>query len=161
MHTVVIVDSEFGNTYALAETIAGELRTAGPVDVINVRAPSSESQLPSDIDMVVVGGPTQIHGVSKQLAEYLEDLPPRIFSDIPCASFDTRVRGWPLLTGAASGGISKRLKKLGAYTLMAPESFLVAGKEGPLLDDESERAREWAKHLLAVMKPRVAPAMVS
>src|SRR5690349_1216028 len=107
MHTVVIVDSEFGNTYALAETIATQLRSAGSVDVFNVRAPTSESQLPADIDMVVVGGPTQIHGVSKPLAEYLDALPPRIFASIPYACFDTRVRGWPLLTGAASGGISK------------------------------------------------------
>jgi flavodoxin len=34
MHTAVIVDSEFGNTYAIAETIAAELRTAGSADVM-------------------------------------------------------------------------------------------------------------------------------
>jgi len=160
MHTLVLVDSEFGNTYRLAEAIAGELGSAGPVDVINVRAPASESQLPTDLDMVVVGGPTQIHGVSRPLTEYLEALLSQIFAHLACASFDTRVRGWPLLTGAASGGISKRLKNMGAHTVMPPESFLVAGKEGPLLDGELERARAWAKHLLAAMGPRPAPVMV-
>ena len=159
MHTVVIVDSEFGNTYALAETIATQLRTAGSVDVINVRAPASESQLPTDLDIVVVGGPTQIHGVSRPLTEYLEALPPRIFANLACASFDTRVRGWPLLTGAASGGISKRLKKMGAHAVMPPESFLVAGKEGPLLDGQLEHAHTWAKHLLDTMAPSVAPVV--
>src|SRR5689334_20674768 len=159
MHTLVLVDSEFGNTYRLAETIAGELRSAGLVDVINVRAPASESQLPTDLDMVIVGGPTQIHGVSRPLSEYLEALPPRIFANLACASFDTRVRGWPLLTGAASGGISKRLKKLGAHMITPPESFLVMGKEGPLVDGEMERAHVWAQHLVACMAPPVAPAM--
>jgi flavodoxin len=159
MHTLVLVDSEFGNTYRLAETIAGELRSAGQVDVINVRAPASESQLPTDLDMVIVGGPTQVHGVSKPLTDYLDALPPRIFANLACASFDTRVRGWPLLTGAASGGISKRLNKMGAHRVMPPESFLVAGKEGPLLDGELERARTWAKHLVAAGGPEVAPVM--
>jgi flavodoxin len=158
MHTAVIVDSEFGNTYALAETIAAQLRTAGSVDVINVRAPAGKSELPPNIDMVVVGGPTQIHGVSKPLTEYLNALPPRILANIPYASFDTRVRGWPVLTGAASGGISKRLKKLGARMIMPPESFLVMGKEGPLVDGEMERAHVWAQHLVACMAPSVVPA---
>lgn len=159
MHTLVLVDSEFGNTYRLAETIAGELRTSGQVDVINVRAPASESQLPTDLDRVIVGGPTQIHGVSRPLTEYLEALPPRIFANLACASFDTRVRGWQVLTGAASGGISKRLKMLGGHMITPPESFLVAGKEGPLLDGELERARAWAKHLVAAGAPEVASVM--
>ena len=161
MHTVVVVDSQFGNTYVLAEAIATEFRAAGPVEVINVRAPATESQLPTSIDIFVVGGPTQVHGVSRPLAEYLDALPPRFLTDIACASFDTRLRGWPLVTGAASGGISRRLKKLGGYLVMPPESFLVLGKEGPLVDGELQRAQAWAKQFIAAVVPLTTPVMSS
>jgi flavodoxin len=149
MHSVVVVDSEFGNTYELAEVVAAELGAAGPVDVINVRAPASEAGLPADIDLFVVGGPTQVHGVSQSLKHYLDALPPRFLTEVASASFDTRLRGWPVVTGAAAGGIARRLKKLGAHAVVPPESFLVMGKEGPLVDGELERSRAWAKEILA------------
>jgi flavodoxin len=148
MHTVVVVDSEFGNTFQLAEIIAAELGAGGPVELINVRAPTGRDPLPADIDLFVVGGPTQMHRVSVPLSQYLDGLPPRFLTQVASASFDTRLRGWPVLTGAAAGGISRRLKKLGANAVVPPESFLVMGKEGPLAEGELERARMWAKEVL-------------
>jgi flavodoxin len=159
MHTVVVVDSEFGNTSELAEIIAAELGAAGPVELINVRAPASRGQLPIDIDLFVVGGPTQVHSVSAPLRQYLDGLPPKSLTEVASASFDTRLRGWPVLTGAAAGGIARRLKKLGAHAVVPPESFLVMGKEGPLVDGELERARTWAKEVLWAVAGAPAPLL--
>ena len=37
MHTVIVFDSDYGNTREIAEAIATDLRTAGPVDITKVR----------------------------------------------------------------------------------------------------------------------------
>jgi flavodoxin len=156
MRTVIVVDSEYGNTYELAQAVADEFRVAGAVDVINVRATHHELRQATDIDMLIVGGPTQMHGVSQPLTDYLNGLPPRFLSGVAAASFDTRLRGWPLFTGAASGGIARHLKRLGAHMIVSPESFLVMAKEGPLVEGELERARTWAKQFVGAASTRGA-----
>jgi hypothetical protein len=41
------------------------------------------------------------------------------------------------------------LEALGATLVADPEGFVVKGKEGPLVEDELERAAAWARSLLA------------
>ena len=72
MKSVVIYDSQFGNTQALAEAIAAELKAAGAVEVENAR--TGPVELPSDVVLVVVGGPTQAHGVTGPLRAKLDSL---------------------------------------------------------------------------------------
>jgi hypothetical protein len=62
-------------------------------------------------------------------------------------TFDTRLT-WPrFLAGSAAAAAAKRLAKKGARLLVPPESFLVTGTEGPLVEGEIERARTWANHV--------------
>ena len=106
MHTVIVFDSDYGNTRAIAEAIADDLRTAGPVDVARVRTGMPVS-MPADVDLLIVGGPTHVHTVSTPMRGYLEQLPALSLTGIEAAAFDTRGRGWKLLTGAASSGIAR------------------------------------------------------
>jgi hypothetical protein len=62
------------------------------------------------------------------------------------AAFDTRADKSPWLTGAASRGIAKRLRRRG-YEVLSTESFLVEDSEGPLVEGELERARAWGADL--------------
>ena len=64
------------------------------------------------------------------------------------AAFDTRLGKAPWLTGAASRGISKRLRGQG-YTVVDAASFVVTDGEGPLADGELDRARQWGAELAA------------
>ena len=57
-------------------------------------------------------------------------------------AFDTRLSGFPALTGRASRGISRLLGSHGCRVLVPPESFLVS-KQNTLLGGETERARSW------------------
>jgi len=41
------------------------------------------------------------------------------------------------------------LRKLGGKRIAAPETFFMAGREGPLEEGEIERARAWARMLVA------------
>src|SRR5579884_2522670 len=61
MRSLVVYDSWFGNTRRVAEEIAGGLAQAGEVEVVSVDEP-----LPplADVDLLVVGAPTHVHGLS-------------------------------------------------------------------------------------------------
>lgn len=149
MHVVVVYDSEYGNTRQVAEVIAAELTTAGDVQVENVH--EADLDLPPDTGLLVVGGPTQVHGISRRLREQLSGLPKQALTGVVAEAFDTRAQGPRLLTGAASAGIGRMLKSKGAALGGEPQSFVVLGKEGPLADGELERARLWARAVIARM----------
>src|SRR5262245_63447416 len=63
MRTLVIYESMFGNTQRVAEAIAEGLRDRGPVELREVAAAPRE--IDTDVDLVVIGGPTHVHGLSR------------------------------------------------------------------------------------------------
>jgi len=50
------------------------------------------------------------------------------------------------MTGVAARGIARRLRQHG-LDVVSTESFLVENTEGPLLEGELDRAREWGATL--------------
>ena len=154
---VIIYDSQYGNTKHLAEIIGEELQTIGAVQYENAR--DEALALPAEMMLLLVGGPTQMHNVSSPLRTQLDGIARHALDGVPTATFDTRVHGPRVLTGAASQGIAKRLKDKGALMIVPPESFIVSGTEGPLAEGELERARTWARAIATIVAP--APAMVT
>jgi flavodoxin len=153
MHSVILFDSDYGNTREIAEAIAAELRTAGPVNLARVRTRAATS-LPDDMDLLIVGSPTHVRSLSTPMRGYLEQLPAKSLAGVAAAAFDTRNQGWTLVTGAASSGIARQLHKHGAHLVLRPESFQVVAKEGPLVDGEVDRAHTWARQILAAVQQR-------
>lgn len=154
MLIAVVYDSEFGNTRTLAEAIAEELRNAGTVQLTDVRI--GPAGLLDGLDILVVGGPTHVHGMSQPMKTYLDGWAGKRLQGLPVAAFDTRVHGPRWLTGAASGGIARWLRQRGARLVGTPESFLVDGREGPLAAGEVERSRAWARRLLTEVDTHAA-----
>jgi hypothetical protein len=123
-------------------------------------------------DLVVVGGPTHVHSMSREstrkaavaaaqepdstldldpdaegpgLREWLssvEDLPSH------AAAFDTRFDGPAAVTGRASKAIARKLRHLDCTLVVPPQSFLVT-KETRLEPDELEHARSWGAEVAA------------
>lgn len=171
MSAIVVYESLYGNTRDIAGAIAEGLRTRFDVDLVEVSQASSDL---SDAEFVVVGGPTHVHGMMSErsraaadhedgeehvstgplLREWLADLGPG--RGVPAAAFDTRLDKPEWLAGAASKGISKRLRKAGFRVTLDRGSFIVDDGEGPLRDGELDRAREWAARLAAAFEE--APA---
>lgn len=174
MRAVVVYESMFGNTRQLAERIGEGLRTRFDVTVMPVT--EAIGTFPDTFDLVVVGGPTHVHGMSKattrkaaaQQADADEelDLEPSAegpglrdwfgglakIDRVPAAAFDTRIDASPLLTGRASKGIAKQLTRHGFRLVADPESFLV-DKENHLLVGESVRAVDWGAGLATTFAP--------
>jgi hypothetical protein len=70
------------------------------------------------------------------------------------AAFDTRADLPPVLSGRASTGIARRLRRHGAALIAEPESFFVT-KANHLEPHEEQRAREWGAHLAVSLAAHV------
>lgn len=170
MRAVVVYESMYGNTRLVAEAIGEGLRPVHDVVVVPVREAGPEVM--ADAQILVVGGPTHAHGMSRRrtrqsaaemagkaentvvleegatgpgVREWLASLEyPNVFA----ASFDTRVHMAPVLTGRASKGIDRELSRHGMHVIAKPESFFVT-KEDTLEAGEAARARRWGEQLAA------------
>jgi hypothetical protein len=166
MKTVVIYESLFGNTKAIAEAIADGLQDGGEV---TLRSTLDEVDIAS-ADLVVIGGPTHAHGMSRAssrqidenrpaplpgtdtglgIREVIQALPPG--AGQPVATFDTRFDKPAWLTGSAAAVAAKKLKKQGYRMVTEPQSFMIDGGEGPLAAGELDRARMWGKELTEIL----------
>jgi flavodoxin len=153
MNSTVVYESRYGNTARIAQAIATSLEAAGPVRL--VEATDATAFAVAGVDLLVVGGPTEGHGVSPTLRGRLEQLPPDALKDVIVAAFDTRLT-WPaILAGASAPGIARILQRKGARLIVPPESFLVTGtKNVHLCDGEIERAGAWAERIRAEVAGR-------
>ena len=169
MKAVVMYESMFGNTRAVAEAIGAGLGASWHVIVGSVAGLGDDALTGSDL--VVAGGPTHVHGMSQprtrlaaktQAAEVdaLVALEPNAtspglrewFQRRPAAptyaaAFDTRVAMSPVLGGRASPKIARSLQRLGCQLLARPESFLVTRRTTQLLPGELDRAFLWGRQL--------------
>lgn len=151
MKSVVIYASRSGNTRLVAEAIANALGTRGSVELHPIdQAPQTFT---ADTDLVVVGGPTEGHGMTEPVIAYLDGLTATALEGIAAAAFDTRL-WWPrALSGSAASGIAKRLQESGARLAVREESFIVSMK--PALEPgELERAAVWGATLADAVEAR-------
>ncbi len=171
MRAVVLYESMFGNTRDVATAIAEGLGTEVDVEVVEVsQAPSNVT---SNVDLLVLGGPTHALGMSRDstrtsaidkagdglvspgigLREWLAavQMPP----STAVAVFDTRVDK-PRVPGSAAASAHRKLRRLGARPVAPAENFFVEDMTGPLLVGELDRARRWGEQLAAKVTP--APA---
>jgi hypothetical protein len=171
--------SIYGNTRAVAEAI-GERAEVLVVNVAEVDAGALQGA-----NLLVVGGPTHMHGLSSSLSRRLsarageEDghvhvephaadgpglrgwLSDLSGGELGAAAFDTRLDRSPAVTGAAARGIARRLERRGCRLVAEPESFFVVESEGPLEDGEAARARAWGATLAAAALSEAVPAAIA
>ena len=168
MRTVIIYESLYGNTKRVADELARVAREHGPVEV--VAAEQASPDVTCGADLVLIGGPTHVHGMSWKATRQggagngapperqpgidaagpgLRDWFHRVgrVDGTPAVAFDTRLDGPEFLTGRASLGISRRLRHHGFTEVAGPRSFVV-DQENVLLDGEVDRANEWAVSIL-------------
>jgi flavodoxin len=168
MRAVVVYESMYGNTHEIATTVGQRLAQIADVSVVPLD--DASNAIVGDADLLVVGGPTHMHGISRPSSLHAaveashEPDGPELDADAPgpglrawfeslpssgamAASFDTRLEGPAMLTGRASKGIAHRLRKHGFDLIAPPESFLVTHRNA-LADGEVEHAEKWAEQLI-------------
>ena len=170
MRAIVVYESMYGNTHLVADAIGAGLSTVFDVSVVPVA--QADPAVLAGADLVVVGGPTHAHGMSRPstrkaaveaaskpvggltvepeaLGQGLRDWFGSLGQyQVKAAAFDTRMHGPAALTGRASKGVTRLLREHGFEVTEEPESFLVT-KQDRLEPQETARAREWGAMLAA------------
>jgi flavodoxin len=142
MNVLVVYASQFGNTERLARVIGAALEPRHQVRF--VRAKDARTLTGEGVDLLFVGAPTQMFGRRLLVRSFLDGLGRHGFGGVAAAAFDTRM-GTPTQKNAAEAEvIAGRLQAAGCRLVVPPESFLVAGFTGPLVEGEEQRARTWA-----------------
>lgn len=155
MHAVVVYESCFGNTSAVAAAIADGLRDAGAeVDAL----PAESAPAAIAADLVLVGAPTHNMGLPtaasrrqaaakgatvslRGVREWIDGL----------RSVDGRVLTFGTTTGGAFAGsagkaIVRALERAGVPAERGTD-FRVTGTPGPLAAGQADEARAWGRSL--------------
>jgi hypothetical protein len=167
MHILVVYESSYGNTHLIADAIGEGL---GAHDVVVVPVGKATREDVQNADLVVVGGPTHAHGMSRQQTrqaavdaahapgsqlaldpdaegEGLREWFATLGSiKVNAAAFDTRVSAPALITGRASKGISRQLRHHGFHEIAESMSFIVT-KDNHLADGQRAAAHQWGELL--------------
>ena len=143
MNTLVVYDSQYGNTKRIAQAIADTLRAFGQAQA--VRVDPDRSFKFQGVDLLIVGCPTQGLRPTPAMQSFLGTVSYQSLSGLAVACFDTRFRG-RLWKSSAAPRMAGQLHTMRVEPLVPPESFFVKAmkKEGPLLAGEVERAASWA-----------------
>ena len=169
MKAVVVYESHWGNTAAIARAIAEGLGSGA--QALSTQEASSTAL--ADADLLVAGAPVLGFRLPSDtflasIAANPGDSPPADFSSpslrswlarLPTgsgrsAAFETRIWWSP---GGATGAIEDELRRAGYRPLDKPHRFVVKGKYGPLRDGELERARQWGAALAQAIGDRRGP----
>jgi hypothetical protein len=163
MRAVVVYESHWGNTAAVARAIAEGFGAEAQA----MNTDEAVGSVVASADLVVVGAPVIAFGLSregtrKQIAgDVKAPTPPDVshpllrawLDALPGgrgwgAAFETRIWWSPR---GATGTIESKLRRAGYRTLVKSERFIVAGGYGPMRDGELDRAREWGAALAAAL----------
>lgn len=163
MRMLVVVESLFGNSEAVAEAVAEGAQAAGAVVGVTPVA-DAPTEVAPDVALLVLGGPTHAFSMTRPstraeahtkfgardmpggIREWIERAAPR--TDLPVITFDTRVeRKW--VPGSAARSAAAALRGHGFGHASRGPTFFVEGIEGPLVDGELDRARAWGRELAA------------
>jgi hypothetical protein len=169
MRVLIVYESMYGNTHAVADRVAAGFRSEDDVRVVPVRGATPDQV--DWADLLIVGGPTHVHGLSRPvtrtnardaaakpgshltldpsadgpgLREWFKTLGPLRGKD--ASAFDTRLDGPAMFTGRASKAITRDLQAGGARVMVEGESFLI-NRDNVLLLGETERAARWGATL--------------
>jgi hypothetical protein len=161
MQAIVVYESVWGNTAAIARAIAGgigdgtralatdevEPEAAASADLIVAGAPVFAFDLPTErMRGTIRDGEAGADLSHPSLRSWLERLPE---GHGRAAAFETRLWWSPK---GATGTIEKAFAAHGYRPVAWPAKFVVRSKEGPLRDGELERATAWGRQLRAELR---------
>jgi len=165
MKAVVVYESRWGNTAAVARAIAGGLGA----EACALSTAEATGEAIAGADLIVAGAPllgfslpteSMLKGLASNAAR--DPTPPDLshpsmrswIDTLPAgsgraASFETRIWWSP---GSAAKAILGKLEAAGYQPIAKAQRFVVQGKYGPLRPGELEKARAWGAELAQATK---------
>lgn len=164
MNAIVVYESLWGNTAAIARAIADGIGDGA----VALSTGQASAEKVAETTLLVAGSPllgfalptdgmresirkNPAHAAhppdltNPSMRSFLETLSGCAGS---CAAFETRIWWSP---GSSAKAILRELEARGLRPLAKPQKFIVTGQYGPLRDGELERAKRWGRDLAAAM----------
>ncbi len=152
MKGIVVYDSSYGNTKAIAETFSETLKESGiEVDAFYVKDVKKLSA--KDYNFLVLGSPTRFGAMSFTMKGFLGKVKSKEWINHPFAAFDTEnPENIERKEGSAAEKIAEKLREKQMSQLLPVHKAVVLGWKGPLQEGEIERAKEYARKLANELK---------
>jgi len=160
----------FGNTEQVAHAVAQGLERRG-VSTEVVEVSSAPADIPSSVELLVVGAPTHAFSLSRPqtrleavrqgapaakagigLREWLATALAAEGCSPHVAVYDTRVRKVRRLPAAAGPSAARLARRRGFAPVDRPVAFLVTDTPGPLAAGELDRASTWGRSLASQVR---------
>lgn len=154
MKGIVIYDTSYGNTRAVAETISETLKESGiNLDIFYVKDVKKVSA--KDYDFLVLGSPTRFGTMSLTAKSFLGKIKDKEWANKPFAAFDTEMfENIDKKEGSAAEKIADKLLEKNMNQLMPALKSVVLGQKGPLKEGEFERIKGYARELASKLNLR-------
>lgn len=146
MDSLIVFDSNYGNTEKLARTVGETLNAAGAVKV--VRAGSATITDMKNVDLLILASPTVQWNFLPAMQAFINKLTGALLKGKSVACFDTIMRGPRFIMKPAAAVVAEKLEGLGAVLVSPAMDFYVTTREGPLAKGELDRAQTWARTLV-------------
>lgn len=147
----MIYDTKYGNTRAVAEKIVEGLKEVEGVEVAMDLAKNVDAKKLFGYDVLIVGAPNHMGKPSRAIIRFVDMLPAVELKAKWAAAFDTyfqRQRYFMKATKKLEKHISKKLPNL---KLLGGLSIKVKGVNGPIVDGELVKAKEFGKKTAQVL----------
>ena len=149
MKVIIVYKTKFGNTKKAAEAI-GEGLAEGGHDIVLKNVDEINVDEIKDVDMLVIGSPTYAGSHARSIKKFINKLSEINLEGKSIAAFDTHSSGGDgkFLRKAVFKMEKQILKKIpGIKKVMDGLQVGVHGIEGPLIDGELEKCKEYGKNL--------------
>lgn len=171
MNVLIVCETSFGNTRQVAEAIADGLRASGHATILYA-TDEAPTELPRDIDLLLLGSPTHNMSMSTTMTraraaaegaperprigirDWIDRVDPR--RGLVVRTFDTRTTG--RFQPSAAREAARALKANGFHAAKTGESFQVDGLSGDLAAGEVDRARQWGATLPTLLRNQTTVA---
>lgn len=151
MKGLVVYDTSYGNTRAIAQTIADTLKETG-VETDTFKVGETRRLNGKEYDLLVMGSPTRFGTMSLATKGLIRRMKTEEWMGKPFVAFDTEnpenleKKEW-----SAGEKIAERLREKKMNELLPVLKALVIGMKGPLKEGEIERAKNYARAIAVKM----------
>lgn len=151
MNVIILYDTKFGNTEAIAKAIGEGMKEVGFDDVLVQNGGKTTHNELLESDIWIFGCPTHRGKTSSHFKRLLKWMSKDTIPDTYGFAFETRLEE---SEGGAARIIQEVMEGAGIEIINEPESFIVLGKEGPIADGEERRAMTLGRKIAGEMRNR-------
>ena len=161
MKALLLVESRFGNSRAIADAVAAGMRERG-AEVAVLAPADADATVGEDVDLLVLGAPTHNRtlptAATREQAvtlgaepggdgvrEWLDNGP--LPAGLRVAAFTT-ASGRTVISGSAARRAARRIARRNPELHVETRTFVVEGLKGPLQEGEIEAAQAWGRELV-------------